>query len=249
MKTTWCCRSQVLSKGRQGLLLLLKGLAAFCMLGSVTAEAASATNKSRPLIIVIGMPKTGTQTIGEFFECNGLKSSHYRCGQSFCGDCVMKWVTQMSGSSTTDGSAALRSACGDYDVFAQVDYEPNGACLFPQMYFLQTLLRYLPSACFILNTRPTEHWLESVRNWNDMLSHMIRSCPINPRNATGLGEWYERFRARASLALRASSRCALEFDIEDGVGPTTRLDQFFALNSSTKCLGIHTHQTSPNKMA
>ena len=191
----------------------------------------------------------------------------------------MKWVTQMSGSSTTDGSAALRSACGDYDVFAQVDYEPNGACLFPQMYFLQTLLRYLPSACFILNTRPTEHWLESVRNWNDMLPHMISSCPINPRNATGLGEWYDRFKARASLALRASSRCALEFvchpegsnpsrgpqqrsaiptrassaclgqDIEDGVGPTTHLDQFFALNSSTTCLGIHTHQTSPNKMA
>ena len=121
----------------------------------------------------------------------------------------MKWVTQMSGSSTTDGSAALRSACGDYDVFAQIDYEPNGACLFPQMYFLQTLLRYLPSACFILNTRPTEHWLESVRNWNDMLPHMISSCPINPRNATGLGEWYDRFKARASLALCARRLAAL----------------------------------------
>ncbi len=26
---------------------------------------------------------------------------------------------------TTDKSAELRSACGDYDVFAQVDYEPH----------------------------------------------------------------------------------------------------------------------------
>ena len=199
-----------------------------------------------------------------------------------CGNCVMKWVTEMSGSSTRDGSAALRSACGDYDVFAQMDYEPDGTCLFPQMYFLQTLLRYLPSACFILNTRPTEHWLASVRNWktgrNNMLSRLTSACPINPRNATGLGEWYERFKARASLALRASTRCGLEFvchpegsnpsrgpqagllptraspaclgqDLEDGVGPTSHLDQFFALNSSTTCLGIHTHETSPNRMA
>ena len=206
------------------------------------------------------------------------RSAHWKCGHSQCGNCVMRWVTEMSGSSTRDGSAALRTACGDYDVFAQVDYEPYGTCLFPQMYFLQTLLRYLPSACFILNTRPTEHWLASVRNWKNMLSRLTSACPINPRNATGLGEWYERFRARASLALRASTRCALEFvchpegsnpsrgppagllptraspaclgqDIEDGVGPTSHLDQFFALNSSTTCLGIHTHETSPNRMA
>uniref|UniRef100_A0A7S0NE31 Sulfotransferase domain-containing protein n=1 Tax=Phaeocystis antarctica TaxID=33657 RepID=A0A7S0NE31_9EUKA len=219
----------------------------------VSRANSSTTPTSRPLIIVLGMPKTGTETIGEFFKCNGLKSAHWKCDHSTCGDCVMRWVTEMSGSSTSDGSAALRSACGDYDVFAQMDYEPRGACLFPQMYFLQTLLRYLPSACFILNTRPTEHWLASVRNWktgrNNMLSRLTSACPINPRNATGLGEWYERFKARASLALRASTRCGLEFDLEDGVGPTSHLDQFFALNSSTTCLGIHTHETSPNRMA
>jgi hypothetical protein len=76
----------------------------------------------------------------------------------------------------------------------------------------------------------------------DLMHRYLDNCPIHPRNETGLGDWYERHNLRASLALR-SARCALEFDIEDGVGITTHLDRFFTLNSSTKCLRVYSHKT------
>ena len=204
----------------------------------------------RPLVIVIGMPKSGTGTIADFFTCNRWKTSHWRCGRSgeFCGDCMTRWVTDVSGQPAGDKSAELRSACGDYDVFAQVDYNPGYTCLFPQVFFLQTLLRYLPGACFVLNTRPTDHWLSSVRSWaigtelGGLLGRMIDACPIHPRNETGLGEWYDRYKMRASLAMR-SAKCALEFNIEDDVGVTSHLNRFFKLNSSTQCLGVYAHKT------
>ena len=123
---------------------------------------------------------------------------------------MTRWVTDVSGRPAGDKSAELRSACGDYDVFAQVDYNPAYTCLFPQVFFLQTLLRYLPGACFVLNTRPTDHWLSSMRRWSDMMGRMIDGCPIHPRNKTGLGEWYDRHKMRARLAMR-SAKCALEF--------------------------------------
>jgi len=211
----------------------------------------------RPLVIVIGMPKCGTKTIADFFKCNGWHTSHYACRHdlkytyrtmSSCADCVTRWVLNVMDQPVGDKSAQLRLACGNYDVFAQMDYAPLHTCMFPQVFFLQTLLRYLPHACFVLNTRPTDHWLSSVRNWrmgannSHLMPRYLNNCPINPRNETGLGEWYDRHNLRASLALR-SARCALEIDIEDGVGLTTHLDRFFTLNSSTECLKTYSHKS------
>lgn len=156
---------------------------------------------------------------------------------------MTRWVTGMSGQPPGDRSAELRAACGDYDVFAQIDHEAFDACMFPQVFFLHTLMTYLPNACFILNTRPTNKWLDSVRHWYDMMPRLVDACPIHPRNETGLGEWYDRHKVRASLALR-SARCGLEFNIdEDPIGLTTHLTQFFNINSSTKCLGVYTHRS------
>ncbi len=62
------------------------------------------------------------------------------------------------------------------------------------------------------------------------MQRMIDACPIHPRNETGLGEWYDRHKARASLALRSAS-CAIEVNIEEG-GLTPSMDRFFTLNSS-----------------
>jgi len=218
---------------------------------SSTGVSLEQGNATRPMIIVIGMPKSGTETISEFFQCNAWSTSHWSCplgaglwaaNRTFpahpfpaCGNCMTRWVTDMAGRPVHDGSASLRSACGNYDVFAQVDYEPAHACMFPQVFFLTTLLSYLPHACFILNTRPTSHWLKSVRGWPGMMGRLTDACPIHPRNETGLGKWYDEHKVRASLALR-SAQCASEINIEDGVGLTTHLDRFFKLNSSDACL-------------
>ena len=172
-------------------------------------NASSGTSmSSRPLVIVLGMPKTGTESIAKFFTCNKWKSSHWTCpGHGYCGQCLLRWVAAVAGSSIADGADLLREACGDFDVFSQIDYEPSGACLFPQVTYLPTLLRYLPNAYFVLNTRPTAHWLSSVAQWGNMLERLTQACPINPRNSTGLGQWYEAIIVRASQALRTQCRC------------------------------------------
>ena len=64
-----------------------------------------------------------------------------------------------------------------------------------------------------------------------------------PRNRTGLGEWYDRHKARATAWLRSSARCSLTFDIEDDVGLTTHLDRFFELNATQTCLAKYAHKT------
>jgi len=208
--------------------------------------------KQRPMVVVLGMPKSGTESINSFLKCSGWNSSHWSCGvdtagrQAFCGHCMLRWVMEMSGSNTTNGAAALKRQCGNFNAFGQIDYEPMGACIFPQVSHLHTLIRYLPDACFVLNTRPTTRWLASVHHWGvgelNMERRLTRYCPIYPRNKTGLGLWYDEIKFRASLALR-KAKCSLEFDIEDDVGLTTHLDRFFDLNASERCMDVHKNKT------
>ena len=196
----------------------------------------------RPMVVVLGMPKSGTESISSFLECNGWHSAHWHCDSGYCGDCMLRWVADISGTNGTDAVNALKRQCGNFNAFAQVDYEPMGSCIFPQVSYLATLIRYLPDACFVLNTRPTSHWLASVSAWNNMMSRLTSYCPIYPRNEEGLGRWYDDIKFRASRALQ-KAKCSVEFDIEDNVGLTNHLDRFFKLNSSDSCLGVLSHQT------
>ena len=115
-----------------------------------------------------------------------------------------------------------------------------GTCIYPQINYLGTMLRYLPRACFVLNTRPTAHWLNSVSQWAGLRPRLLRNCPIWPRNETGLGRWYDDYKQRTSARLRAWGGCYLEVDIERE-DLTARLDHFFAMNASAECLATHTH--------
>ena len=239
---------------RSGPLLFL-----IAMHQPLNASLSQPVRQRRPLVIVIGMPKSGTESFHEFFTCNEWKSSHYQCHGSMlgpgtkCAECMTRWVIDISRLPVGDREHELRRTCGNYDVFSQVDFTQSHTCMFPQVYYLKTLLSYLPHACFVLNTRPTDHWLSSVQSWavdekrGSLMSRMIDACPIHPRNETGLGEWYDMHKARASLALRSAS-CAIEFNIEE-VGLTTHLDRFFKLNSSDRCLAKYAHRTAPTATA
>ena len=95
-------------------------------------------------VIVLGLPKTGTTSLGEYFDCAGLKSSHYECpdarhdgnADAWCGVCVKNNV---------DARAPPMRGCGEYDVWAQLDFtgrpnagsapglSPGDVCFFPQI--------------------------------------------------------------------------------------------------------------------
>ena len=206
---------------------------------------------SRPLVIVLGMPKTGTESIAEFFKCNGWKSSHWKCpGHGYCGQCLLRWVAAVAGSSIADGADLLREACGDFDVFSQIDYEPSGACLFPQVTYLPTLLRYLPNAYFVLNTRPTAHWLSSAAQWGNMLERLTQACPINPRNSTGLGQWYEAILSahRKPCAMQMSVTLT-EVNLENATVPMLGgINDFFSVKSKAVCLDVHSRTGAKCRM-
>uniref|UniRef100_A0A7S2BN44 Uncharacterized protein n=1 Tax=Haptolina brevifila TaxID=156173 RepID=A0A7S2BN44_9EUKA len=122
-----------------------------------------------------------------------------------------------------DAEPKFRAACGKFDVFAQLDFPTCNACLFPQWTYMHTLIQLLPNACFILNTRPAANWLRSVQLWDKMkgtapqwhlLKNLLRTCPISPRNETGLLLWYERHMEAARDALR-TAKCAVEIEVEE----------------------------------
>ena len=39
------------------------------------------TAADRPLVVVLGLPKTATNTSGTFFNCAGWKASHWMCNE------------------------------------------------------------------------------------------------------------------------------------------------------------------------
>ena len=181
----------------------------------------------RPLVLNLGLPKTGTTSIAAYFACNGWRSSHWNCGNaSKCAVCMMSWLVAVaqrehSGSrgwrERLDMSGELQRHCGDFDVFAEIDLQMHSACIYPQVEHLHTLVRVLPKACFILTVRPMEHWLRSVRAWglkplsnrsshvatyeperDTLLSKMLSSCPILPRTEAGLLAWHSQHLERVS---------------------------------------------------
>lgn len=212
---------------------------------------------TRPLIVMLGLGKSGTQTTHDFFRCAGWSSSHWVCrkpgeGDEFCATCVLRWMakTMPSGSMRNerrhDHSAALREECGNYTVFAQIDAETSVTCAIPQVSFLHTLLGRLPNACFLMTYRPEASWIESMAHWSTLKPRTLSSCPLLPKNDSGLAAYYAAHKARVRAALAASKVCHLEVDLETE-SLTHRLDSFFQVNASKRCLATHANKTPRNR--
>ena len=126
-----------------------------------------AVSTGQSKVFVIGLPKTGTTSLHAFFKCGGLSSSHWRCGgQTRCGECIKSNIQR--GRPPVQG-------CGDFDVYAQMDVNADGnhPCYFPQIDALDVLYTHYPTATYIFNTRPFEHWNRSIHRWHGM-NHRLR---------------------------------------------------------------------------
>ena len=213
---------------------------------------------TRPLIVMLGLGKSGTQTTHDFFRCAGWSSSHWECrkpGQphEFCATCVLRWVAKTMpafaelNERRRDHSAALREECGNYTVFAQVDVATSLTCAMPQVTFLHALLARLPKACFLMTYRSEASWIESITHWSTAKKRHLASCPLLPQNDTGLAAFYAAHKERVRAALAASRVCRLEVDLATE-SLTHKLNTFFQVNASKRCLGTHSNRT-PKKLA
>jgi hypothetical protein len=164
-------------------------------------------------ILVVGLPKTGTSTVHNFFKKSGYSSSHYKCNESyFCGMCFK--------SAIKSGKPPLAS-CGGYEVYAQMDVENTGQCHFPQITDLEILHEEAPNATFILSTRNMTHWATSVRNWVGGVRSMagrLAKCEEGPKTRfpDDLIVWHHAHLERIREFVRTHpSHTLVEIDIED----------------------------------
>lgn len=124
-------------------------------------------------VFVFGMPKAGTTSIASFFECGGLRASHWMCrnetSEFRCGLCIRDNVTN---------GRRLLHGCGDYDVWAEMNQDDMPPCFFPQIEAIDLIHEEYPNSVWILNLRPVQHWIESVDRWNTMRQRLI-NCDIS----------------------------------------------------------------------
>ena len=210
---------------------------------------------ARPLIVMLGLGKSGTQTTYDFFKCAGWRSSHWICKtprkEEYCATCIMRWLSKTMPSAGRndprhDYAAALREECGNYTVFAQIDMTTSHTCVVPQVSFLHTLLARLPNACFVMTYRSEASWIASMARWGTLKPRTLESCPLLPKNDSGLAAYYAAHKARVRAALAASNVCNVQVDLETE-NLTDHLNTCFDVNAPKRCLAIHKNKTPKSR--
>lgn len=123
-------------------------------------------------LLNVGMPKSGSTTLYNFFLCSGIRSSHSQNGAK-----MMENVNQGS-------SRPLRETQkSEMQAYMQLDTNYD-QCAYPQIQFLDELHQEYPNATLILMMRPVDEWIRSARTWTD-LTIRWRDCQLPGLICTG----------------------------------------------------------------
>ncbi len=173
-----------------GVVILFVQLGVLFLLPPVRKSSfkTSSIEKNSP-VILLGLPRSGSLAIHDYFQCHGWKSAHYCCGgtstkfpclkEQTCGDCVLK---------NLKGHRPAFVECGDGQVliWSQFDVETADAWFLPQHFALGLLHQAYPNATWILNTRGSaREWAESVFHWHSMTRRFLTTfgLPVEPLHA------------------------------------------------------------------
>jgi hypothetical protein len=219
---------------------LLPGIAKTFYLGTGAGESFGPPLTLPAPILVVGMPKTGTTSIRDFFRCNGHNASHWKCATDTMtmGDpgslrkkaLKGKYCAQVIKDNIASNRPALQGT-GNYQVYAQMDVElPDVAvtqgvlpfaCYMPQVNDLEKLSASYPKATFILNTRNASRWVHSLRTFLDF-DEKLKKCDLKgfPAGTGDTDEEFEAFFHQHSQNIRDfvkkhPSHKLIEVDIED----------------------------------
>ena len=184
-------------------------------------------------VINLGLPKSGSSSVADFFQCAGLRTSHHDCDVVSQID-VARRPRPGRQKKTTCGGCAERNAeagrplllgCGEYDVWAQMDVDGDGGrvCFLPQVTHLSELLEQYPNALFLLPTRPADHWVASVNNWNNMHERLFQcglpGLNLDHSSDKAQDDLLKQFYYNHTLSVRefmaTQSSAFIEFDIEE----------------------------------
>ena len=138
--------------------------------------------KRRSKVFNLGLPKSGSTSMQDFFTCVGRKSFHWQYNRTYIGDCVLDAVTNnvLIEKVRNVKCNYLRG----FDVLAQMDYASAKKCHLPQIMDLNYLNRMYPDALYVLPLRPSADWAKSVSGWSDLKDRII-NC-VNQHNLYNL---------------------------------------------------------------
>ncbi|KAL7499392.1 hypothetical protein ACHAWT_008167 [Skeletonema menzelii] len=199
----------------------------------------------RYTVINLGMPKMGSSSIHDYFECGGHQSVHWLCGGRYCGDCIKESID--SGLPPLSSQDPKCRKINNVTSYAQIDRGPENLI---QANYLNEILSGVPNATFIMTFRNMTKWYMSLTNWwsdskqvpflptkdNSMRKRFevanITGLPVGVgRNVSEFTHFYCEYvkRVRKEVAKYPGRHELIEIDIEDpSVG--LQMEEVFGVN-------------------
>uniref|UniRef100_A0A7S1BHW9 Sulfotransferase domain-containing protein n=1 Tax=Corethron hystrix TaxID=216773 RepID=A0A7S1BHW9_9STRA len=210
--------------------------------------------------IVVGMPKSGTTSIHEYFSCGKRhRASHFICkGKTHaCPSCLPNVcaVCMQNNLMNNGPTSPLLQGCGTWDVFTELDAcmmlknPENPVCYYPQVTDLEGIHASYPSATFILNLRNVDQWISSVGRYKD-LARCLVNCDITdvlPRGIGGTTDELHKFytdhteRVREFVKKRPTHQL-VEVNIDEDIAGK-QMEKIFGIPA--ECFG-HANQNTNN---
>ena len=125
----------------------------------------------RPLgfkVFNLGLPKTGSTTLQEYFLCHNFISYHHKTQGSIIGACLDTFKRNIK----TEKCSV--SAYKTFDALTQIDFIQWYACHIPQSVSLEWIDKNYPKSKFVLLKRPVDDWIKSVYHWGDMRERIVK---------------------------------------------------------------------------
>lgn len=178
-------------------------------------------------IINLGLPKSGTTTLGEALKQAGLNVADWRIrsGQSQNRAIIRAFV----GKLMYDGYFGEGDPLGlmpDFDAFTEISIVRDGLCLWPQTDWglLDAIRKHHPRARFILTHREPASLSDSMERWSNLGRFRLPNSPVPgmpPDYGANHAQRIRWIEGHYSFCRRvfAGSDDFLEYDITDPEAP------------------------------
>ncbi|WP_417741414.1 sulfotransferase [Salipiger sp.] len=178
-------------------------------------------------VINLGLPKTGTTTLGVALEQAGLRVADFKLRRRTCPDKTIagSFVARQLYDGYY-GSGDPLEKLGAFDALAEISVLNRDLCLWPQTDFglIQSLSERHPELRFVASYRDPDATAHSMLRWSDLGSDRLPSGNI-PGLPRGYGEtrlqraqWVAQHYAFLR-AIFAEDPRFLEYDIDDPTAP------------------------------
>jgi hypothetical protein len=217
-------------------------------------------------ILNLGMPKCGSTTLYEFFQCAGYNSTHQIVDDTICmRDAVVHNALPPLSTCTPHVQAFLQMDANfplGFKKRVRRKHRPGfmaittkrDECFYPQISLLDEIHNEAPNATFILNFRPVQDWIRSVRNWFS-LQHRMTLCHI-PGLPRGVGRealdlmrwWCSHVLHVRKFVEQYPSHALIELDLYQSDTVNARImSQLFQIDpNASSCWGHANSSPPPN---